>query len=101
VKIELRQQSQARVMCVGCFEFRPTLAFPDTEQPCLVCRARKQRQEAITDQLDIADREKLRRRQDAARQRNETMKRNGTRKAGSSVSNFRLKRRTVEDVELP
>jgi hypothetical protein len=76
------QMARQRIPCWGCFERRPRLAFLDGTQHCVVCVARQRRQQLVDQQLQEAEREKLRRRRDADLQRTATIDANGTRYVG-------------------
>jgi hypothetical protein len=73
------QPPKVRQLCLGCFIPRPLIAFLDGTPHCIVCVARKRRQQAIDQQHQDQERERKRRQRDGGARAQATRDRNGFR----------------------
>lgn len=91
------RQPQARVMCVGCFESRPLIAFIPGHQPCICCIARQRKQAVVDRRLITAEVEAKRRTIARAKKAQQASVQNGTARRGPNLT---IKKRKTVDVPL-
>jgi hypothetical protein len=89
---EALHKPQGRTICLACFESRPAVAFIDTSQVCLPCKARHLKQAVVDRRLQAAQVERTRRMRAGARKAYQNAIDNGNYKPPQPVTLFKKPR---------